>query len=380
VAYYLPGSRSGGPVRTIANFVDQFSDEFEVRIITRDRDVGDTRAYPTVKVDAWNPVGEAQVFYASGKKLRFFAISQLLSKTPHDVLYLNSFFDYKLSILPLLARRLGSVPRKPCIMAPRGEFSLCALALKASKKRAYLRTVKLLGLHENLRWQASSELEVADIRRQLLVHENHIKIATDLPRLPRYRSDFIFPRKRGPLRLIFLSRISPIKNLEFLLRLLIKANFQLVLTVCGHQENQSYWRTCQEQIKKLPVSVNVLVKNHIDHHQVVTEFFAHDLFVFPTLGENFGHVIFEALSAGTSVLVSDRTPWQAHVDGAVTVLPLDEYQWLQQIRRWSEKSEFELLDTRKRAVAYAKAYLENSPAITQNRLLFSRDALNGENT
>jgi glycosyltransferase involved in cell wall biosynthesis len=35
-----------------------------------------------------------------------------------------------------------------------------------------------------------------------------------------------------------------------------------------------------------------------------------DLFFLPTLGENFGHAIFEALSSGVPVLISDRTPWQ----------------------------------------------------------------------
>jgi glycosyltransferase involved in cell wall biosynthesis len=31
--------------------------------------------------------------------------------------------------------------------------------------------------------------------------------------------------------------------------------------------------------------------------------------VLPTLGENFGHAIFEALSAGRPVLISNQTPW-----------------------------------------------------------------------
>ena len=36
----------------------------------------------------------------------------------------------------------------------------------------------------------------------------------------------------------------------------------------------------------------------------------YDLMFMPTLGENFGHAIFEALGAGTPVLISDRTPWR----------------------------------------------------------------------
>jgi glycosyltransferase involved in cell wall biosynthesis len=32
--------------------------------------------------------------------------------------------------------------------------------------------------------------------------------------------------------------------------------------------------------------------------------------VLPTLGENFGHAIFESLAAGRPVLISDQTPWR----------------------------------------------------------------------
>lgn len=59
VAYYLPGYCSGGPVRTIVNFVDHLGDEFDIRIVTRDRDALDTEPYASVEVDAWNTVGKA---------------------------------------------------------------------------------------------------------------------------------------------------------------------------------------------------------------------------------------------------------------------------------------------------------------------------------
>ena len=35
----------------------------------------------------------------------------------------------------------------------------------------------------------------------------------------------------------------------------------------------------------------------------------HHLFFLPTLGENFGHVIHEAVQAGCVLLLSDQTPW-----------------------------------------------------------------------
>ena len=36
----------------------------------------------------------------------------------------------------------------------------------------------------------------------------------------------------------------------------------------------------------------------------------HHVFLFPTLGENFGQVILEAMTAGCAILISDATPWR----------------------------------------------------------------------
>ena len=46
------------------------------------------------------------------------------------------------------------------------------------------------------------------------------------------------------------------------------------------------------------------------HSQVASIMAEHDLFLFPTHGENYGHVIVEALLAGCPVLISDQTPWR----------------------------------------------------------------------
>ena len=89
--YYLPGYRAGGPVRSISNFVDCFGDEYDIRIVTRDRDFLNPDSYPDIRIDNWNWIGKASVFYASRRFLSFFGVLKLLRGTTHDVLYLNSF-------------------------------------------------------------------------------------------------------------------------------------------------------------------------------------------------------------------------------------------------------------------------------------------------
>jgi len=125
--YYLPGNLAGGPIRSIANMVDLLSDEFDFYIITSDRDYGAKNPYSDVNIDEWNTVGNAKVFYASEKYLGLNQLRKLISSTPHDLLYLNSFFDPTFTVKPLLARWLKKVPSKPIVVAPRGEFSQGAL-------------------------------------------------------------------------------------------------------------------------------------------------------------------------------------------------------------------------------------------------------------
>jgi glycosyltransferase involved in cell wall biosynthesis len=370
VAYYLPGYRFGGPVRTIANVVDQLGDEFDIRIVTRDRDVLDINAYPDVSIDAWNTVGKAQVFYASKKTLHLRGVSKFLSETPHDVLYLNSFFAFVFTGLPLLARRLGMAPCTPCLIAPRGEFSAGALALKSTKKHVYILLVKTIGLYQNLIWQASSVYEKADIIRAIGSIASLVYVAPDLtPALTNELNTSII-RSPGPLRLIFLSRISPMKNLDFLLRVLARVSAIVELAIYGPQEDSLYWQQCKGLIDLLPDNINVTVGDQVLQELVRDVFAAHDVFVFPTHGENFGHVIFESLTVGTSVLVSDRTPWQQDVQGGLGVLPLVEALWVDAISTLTKLDHRALAQRRRAALEYASIYAADNKPLEQNRQLF----------
>lgn len=61
VGYYLPGYKAGGPICTLAKTVDSLGDEFQFKIVTTDRDSGDEKPYPGIRIDGWNSVGKADV-------------------------------------------------------------------------------------------------------------------------------------------------------------------------------------------------------------------------------------------------------------------------------------------------------------------------------
>jgi glycosyltransferase involved in cell wall biosynthesis len=375
VACYLPGYRSGGPVRSIANLVDHLGDELDIRIVTRDRDALDTEPYPYVKVDAWNTVGKAKVFYASKRSITFAGIAQLLRETPYDVLYLNSFFAFGLTTLPLLARRLGRASQKPCVLAPRGEFSIGAIELKSWKKRPYMKVANAMGLYRGLYWQASSEFEATDIRRELGHFASTTAIAPNLPPKAQAKAPLSSPpdslRKPGPLRIVFLSRITPKKNLDFLLERLACVSSNVECTIYGPLREPDHWIRCLNLISRLPQNVIAQYCGEVEPEDVLSTFSAHDLFVFPTRGENYGHVVLEALTAGTAVLISDRTPWRSSENMGLEVLRLEDPDaWVHAIERWANFSNEQFHAMSAAAHAYAHHYLQANEALEQNRALF----------
>lgn len=384
VDYFLPGFRAGGPIRTIANMIAHLGDAFVFRVVTRDRDLGDEAPYSSVQVDSWNAVGNAEVFYASPAVDRPTGLMRLMRQTPHDLVYLNSFFSWRSAGLPLLLRWLGVVPCRPVVLAPRGEFSPGALALKAGKKRLYIRLTGWLGLYRNICWQASSEQEAEDIRRALGCSASRVMVAPNLlPPLATIEAGStthapeMVPPSGSALRLVFLSRISPKKNLAFLLQALAGVDFPVSLTIYGPQEDVAYWQQCEALMEALPSHVVVRHAGVLSPEQVPAALAEHDLFVFPTLGENFGHVIFEALKAGLPVLLSDQTPWQPTPDGAVQTLPLAALApWRVAIQAQAALSPTERQVRRQAAAALADTMMHSSDRVAANRQLFL-EALGG---
>ncbi|MGN5376481.1 glycosyltransferase [Sphingomonas hankookensis] len=309
VGGYLPGYRFGGPLQSIANLVDRLGDEFDFRIVTADRDLGSTAPYPDIVPQQWHPVGQAQVLYLAPAERRLAVISRILRETPHHALYLNSFFNPHFSTLPLVARRMGRSPLTArVILAPRGEFAPGALQIKQSKKRVFLAISRLVALHRNLIWQASTQREADDIRRA--TGPGNIVCATDLPRQP---APLLARRPRAagePLRIVFLSRISPMKNLLYALEALAEVKAPVVFTIHGPREDEGYWQDCAAVIARMPSNIEIVEGGPVEPADVVPALAQHDLFFLPTQGENYGHVIGEALEAGLRILISDRTPWR----------------------------------------------------------------------
>lgn len=371
VDYFLPGYAGGGPIRTIANMRKLLAGEVELAIFTRDRDLGAAAPYEGITVDAWNETDGGRVFYAGPEMFGVLGIERCVEQERFDLLYLNSFFSPRSSIRPYLWSRRAR-PDLPILLAPRGEFSPGALALKRTKKLVFLKMARTFGLYRDVQWHASTEAEKEDILRQfpsakaIYLAEDPVTVENDqpLPGTPPSGDD-------GALRIVFISRISPMKNLAGLLRIMATLSCRTRLDIFGPIEDTDYWRTCEDHIGKLPPQVSANYKGPLAPEAVSPAFAAYDLFVFPTLGENFGHVVFESLRAGTPVLLSDRTPWRSTADGVVTTVPLEDTEaWRRELHRAAGRDDRQKAQLRTATRAFAEYYACTSDTFARNLAMF----------
>lgn len=369
--YYIPGYKSGGPLRTVSNMVEQMGNNIEFWIVTRDRDATDKKTYPSISVNTWNDVDQAKVYYASPGNLSLISLHRLAEAVIPDALYLNSFFS-PLTIRWLILRKMRAMAEVPVVIAPRGELSQGALALKSKKKRLYIAAVQKLGLYDGMLWQASSPLEADEILS--LFPRAAVQVAPDVPALvPSGRNA---PNTKEPksAKFIFLSRISPKKNLFFLLKQLGSLSGEIELSIVGPVRDADYWRSCQEVIQKLPNNVQVNVIGSVPHDEVHSVLTQHHFFVLPTLGENFGHAVLEAMGAGTPVLISDQTPWQHLPEkGAGWDIALDNRdRWQEVMQHCVDMTQREYTQFSESAYAFAVQWSSDNDILRANYELFEK--------
>lgn len=361
------GVEATGPNQSMAGMAGALGDRYRFRVVAK--------AVPGDAVGEWTRVSGIEQLPLRAGRLGARGLRRVLRETPHDILISNGFFDWEFTIPMLLMRRAGMFPRRPVLLAPRGEISPGSLAISAGRKRAYIAFAKAAGLLRGVALQATTEAEAVEIRAGLGIDAPVFVTPNirSLGPLPAF-----VPRAPGePLRIAFLSRIDRKKNLAFALDVLAMLNVPARFSIFGPVSQQSYWAECRARIGRMPPSVDVRIEGPIPQSEVPAALAAQDLFFLPTLGENYGHAIADALSAGTPALISDRTPWRGlEAAGAGWDLPLsDPAAFAAAIARLAGASPEEQRRLRASTRAHAETLIEASePA---EMLTACLDALRG---
>lgn len=203
--------------------------------------------------------------------------------------------------------KVATKARVPRIVSPRGMLSEWALAYRGWKKRIAWRSFQRGDLQSAAAIHATSELEaeeirVAGIEAPIAVVPNGV----DLPPFPRSRPTGA-DRTR---RFLFLSRIHPKKGLENLIeawRVARPEGWELV--IAGPDEGGHRSRI-ERRVHGLGPGPSVRFHDAVPDGAKWDLYGTADVFVLPTLSENFGVVVAEALASGVPVITTFAAPWK----------------------------------------------------------------------
>lgn len=303
---YLPGFRGGGTQHLI-NTVARLGHRLSFHVFTRDRDIGAREPFDR-PLDRWIDDGTARVFHASPASLSAGALARALGDARPDVILLNSVFS-RLAIRALILRRLGRVPRWPVLLGPEGELHDGALAQRGGRKRAYLHAAGMGGLWTGVTWRATSTDEAGDIQRTIGL-DAPIVVAPVVPPAGQPGPPSPIEKVPGEAALVYVSRVTPKKNLHVLIEWLGHLALPVSLDIVGPVDDAAYWARCQAAMAQVRPPARVRYIGEARPEAVPEAFARAHASVLPTRGENFGFAVLESLMAGRPVLVSTDTPWR----------------------------------------------------------------------
>lgn len=331
VAGFPPAYLAGGPIRSITAMLKNADSRHRVFVLTNNYDLGSEEPL-VADTRIWHKWQSSSVRYlAKGVRGTFVGLGTMRNVKP-DVIYLNSFFSLRMSIVFQVLGKL--INRSTLVIAPRGELDPGALRQKSFKKQIYLSIARLLGITRNCIWHASSELELSNIEHAV-GHKVKVVIRENDTLLPNRSQP---PRKSTTtLKVASLSRISPKKNIHVLLAALKSVKEPMRLDILGPAEDLSYFNKCQKIAETLPENIEVHFVGNIDSDSVVDRLNEYDMMLCPTLAENFGHVIAESLAASCPVMCADVTPWTKVLEagGGVVVRKHDPSGWADCINNYA---------------------------------------------
>lgn len=299
--HFLPAYKAGGPIQSIANLIRNIHEEFEMYVITSNKDFG-SDALLNVIPNVWQNFenGKAKVIYLSPKKKTLLTIKQLIQNINPDSIFVNGIYSLPFSLVPAFC-----FPNKT-IMHVRGMLHPGALGQKKQKKQLFLKAIKWLGISRKIVFCASDTQE-AGFTKAIFGQNTKVHIAQNFP--AHFEVLPALPKEVGQVSLISIALISPMKNHALILEAISLVKATVRWHIYGPIKESDYWEQCLQLIKKLPNNISVFYKGELIPTEVYATLKKYHFFILPSESENFGHALYEAMIAGKPVITSNNTPW-----------------------------------------------------------------------
>lgn len=298
--YFLPAFKAGGPIQSIRNIAALVSSPvIDTYILCSDKDLDGTEL--EVEKDQWINFSDSVKVYYKSAQSSWSGVFNIIHDIDPDVIFVNGLYSIPYTIMPLLYKGKA---RK--IVSARGMLHPGALSQKTTKKKVFLGLFKMLGLHKKCEFHSTTEDETGYIN-QIFGGRQKVWCITNLPNVQEYQQPIA--KNTGAVKLVSISLISPMKNILCVLQALMNVKQSVVYDIYGPVKDAEYWADCQKMIKKLPGNINVNHKGELNPIKIPEALSGYHYFILPSKSENFGHAIYEALSAGKPVVTSHNTPW-----------------------------------------------------------------------
>jgi glycosyltransferase involved in cell wall biosynthesis len=205
------------------------------------------------------------------------------------------------------AGRVALLAGKPFIVAPRGMLSSAALAFSPLKKRVVWALLQGDVVRRASCIHATSEQEYNEIRDFGL--QNPIAIVPNGMDIPELDGHSTAATDAGRI-VLSLGRVHPKKGLDRLVRAWAQVEFahpEWRLRIVGPDE-LGHAKELAALAAELRIQ-RVSIEGPVAGDAKVAAYRDADLFVLPTLNENFGITVAEALAAETPVIATKGAPW-----------------------------------------------------------------------
>lgn len=287
-------------MQSLFNLVSLFKDQADFYLISKDRDIDGAPSRLLELTHDWTHGPNDEKIYFTSSITPFLIFRLIKKERPHSIL-INGIFNINTTIPGLIAGKLFNTN---IIISPRGMLQAWGLKRNKIVKQIFLFLLRLL-LRKNETWHATDRQEKEDIIKYFGPKQN-IYVASNIPKKVFLKKTVPFRDVNGKVKLVFLSLINPNKNLHLIIDAVNRLD-NFTLDIYGPIIDKNYWMLCKS---KMTDASKITYKGSVVAWEVIDILTEYHFFVLPTEGENFGHAIFDALSAGLPVIITKKTPWK----------------------------------------------------------------------
>lgn len=214
------------------------------------------------------------------------------SVASYDVVHIHALFSFASTAAAHAAKRRGV----PFILRPLGTLAPYGMAQHALLKRTSWQLFERRMIANAAAIHFTSTAERDEALRLTSLRSEVVPLGIDIQACSTRRVE------HEGLRLLFLSRIHPKKQVDVLLRAVARAP-DVTLIVAGDGE-AAYVTALKTLASELGIAGRVEWTGHVSGADKMRVLAEADVFVLPSVNENFGIAVVEALASGLPVIVS----------------------------------------------------------------------------